>query len=452
MRTNVLGLAAAMLSAAMTTMISMPASAGFTLGTDFTYQGRLELAGDVVDGLADFQFRLFNSPEGTGQVGSTYAISEVDVNNGVFTVPVDFGSNAFNGDGRWLEIAVRSPAGSGNFVILTPRQYISATPYSILSLKPWGKNGNSTFYTDGNVGIGTTNPNGRFDVRSGNSSYWQIDSTNGDLHTNGGSDGVAGIYNDSNSTIARTELIVGGQPRLVANKFGAVGVGTTDPLRRFTVLDNNLFTARFENTHPVAAVVEFSNPTTAATWELGVVGSEHTAGMDPGAMYFFKQGAAEVAMTIGPNQRIGMGVNDPAFRLDLPNFGTVDGRARANQWVTYSSERWKENVRPIDNALDVVKQLRGVSFDWKKEHGGTHDLGFVAEEVGKVVPELVTWEADGEWAQGLAYDRITALTVEAIKEQQAQIDALQQDNDELRKQVALLMQRTAELNGAVAKR
>lgn len=174
------------------------------------------------------------------------------------------------------------------------------------------------------------------------------------------------------------------------------------------------------------------------TWEQGVAGPSIPWGMQPGSMYYHHTGDDFPAMVIAPNRCVGIGAMSPAFRLELPNIGNADGRGRANQWVTYSSMRWKENVREIDNALDTVKQLRGVSFDWKKEHGGTHDIGFVAEEVGAVVPELVTWEPDGEFAQGLAYDRITALAVEAIKEQQEQIDELRRANADLQAQIDAL--------------
>src|SRR5690606_13843836 len=71
-------------------------------------------------------------------------------------------------------------------------------------------------------------------------------------------------------------------------------------------------------------------------------------------------------------------------------------------------------------------------FTWKKPSAageerrerGKRDIGFIAEEVGKIVPELVEWEVEGKHANGLKYDRISALTVEAIKEQQRIIDQL----------------------------
>ncbi len=136
------------------------------------------------------------------------------------------------------------------------------------------------------------------------------------------------------------------------------------------------------------------------------------------------------------------------MRLDLPNIANADGRGRANAWTTYSSIRWKDNVQTLEGALDKVRQLRGVSFDWNAEHGGAHDIGFVAEEVGKVVPEIVTWENDGTWAKSLAYDRITALAVEAIKEQQRQIESLQQANADMQERIEDLMQRVAAIEAA----
>jgi hypothetical protein len=437
MKASILGLsAAALLLAAMPTL---PAFA--QVGSDFTYQGKLELSGDLVNGSADFQFRLFSSSGGGSQIGSTQNVNNVNLVDGLFTLPLNFGSDAFNGDERYLEIAVRSPADSGSFVILTPRQKLTAAPYAQFSAKPWGTSGVNTFYNTGGVGIGTSSPNGKLDVRSGGGSYWQIDNTNGDLHTNGGTDGVSGIYNDNTAAAARTEIILNGQPRLVVNKNGGVGIGTTTPLRRFTVEDGGLFTARFQNSHPIASVVEFTNTVSNTTWELGVAGPDIPFGIIPGAMYFYRSGDEfGPPMVIAPNHWIGMGMNDPGFRLDLPNFGNADGRARANAWVTYSSARWKENVQTLDGALDKIMAMRGVSFDWKPEHGGKHDIGFVAEEVGQVVPEIVSWEKDGQWAQGMSYDRVTALTVEAIKEQQIQIESLQAANAELREQLENLMQ------------
>jgi len=101
--------------------------------TGFTYQGRLADSGTPVNGNYDLQFALWNSLSGGAQVGSTQTNNSVAVSNGVFTVNLDFGANAFPGASRFLEISVR-PAGVGSFTTLTPRQPITSTPYAVRSL------------------------------------------------------------------------------------------------------------------------------------------------------------------------------------------------------------------------------------------------------------------------------------------------------------------------------
>ena len=129
----------------------------------------------------------------------------------------------------------------------------------------------------------------------------------------------------------------------------------------------------------------------------------------------------------------GFGLNNPNYRVDLPNTSSILGQGRANAWVTYSSRRWKENVQPIKDALEKVNAIQGVEFDWKKENGGAHDLGFIAEEIGKVLPEIVTYEANGIEAAAVNYDGVVPLLVEAIKELKDRVEALEAENTRLRK-------------------
>jgi hypothetical protein len=135
----------------------------------------------------------------------------------------------------------------------------------------------------------------------------------------------------------------------------------------------------------------------------------------------------------------------PQFRVDLPNVAGPGGQGRANAWTTYSSRRWKENIRPIDGALEKIAALEGVYFDWKREQGGGADIGLVAEDVGKVLPELVEWEEDGVAARSLKYDRLTAIAIEGIKAQQREIEELRAQNLALAARLAAIEDRLAEL-------
>jgi hypothetical protein len=99
--------------------------------------------------------------------------------------------------------------------------------------------------------------------------------------------------------------------------------------------------------------------------------------------------------------------------------------------TTVSDARLKDEVVTIDNALDKVKALRGVEYVWNKGgREGQKDLGFIAQEVEQVIPEIVRenemplMDDSGETYKTVDYEKVVAVLVEAIKEQQKQIDEL----------------------------
>src|SRR5260221_9474445 len=96
--------------------------------TAFTYQGRLAESGAPFSGLADMQFTLFSAPTG-GVALAASGIVSVNVTDGLFTVPLNFGAAAFPGADRFLQIATRT--NSSPFTVLSPRQLLTATPYAM---------------------------------------------------------------------------------------------------------------------------------------------------------------------------------------------------------------------------------------------------------------------------------------------------------------------------------
>ena len=107
------------------------------LSSTFTYQGQLRQGGSAVNETCDFQFTLWDAvgggspPTGGNQIGSLQPAAGVLVTEGLFTVVLGFGSDAFKGDERWLQITVRCPDGSGPYTTLSPRQRLSAAPYAL---------------------------------------------------------------------------------------------------------------------------------------------------------------------------------------------------------------------------------------------------------------------------------------------------------------------------------
>ena len=111
----------------------------------------------------------------------------------------------------------------------------------------------------------------------------------------------------------------------------------------------------------------------------------------------------------------------------IENNGTVYSSGNFN---SASDIRLKTNIKTLSNSLEKVLQMRGVEYD-RIDLGGEHQIGLIAQEVEKVIPELVFGE--GEDIRGVSYGNITALLIEAIKEQQEQINNLKQEIQNLKK-------------------
>jgi len=126
---------------------------------------------------------------------------------------------------------------------------------------------------------------------------------------------------------------------------------------------------------------------------------------------------------------VGVGEGNASHGITLPDTSDPAGKVKANAFVSYSSIRYKKDVEPLESAVKTISKLQGVSYSWKDT--GKKDFGFIAEEVGKVIPEIVEWSADPQYANTMDYTRIISFLVEAIKEQQKKIDLLAEKLDKL---------------------
>ncbi|MDX2002684.1 MAG: tail fiber domain-containing protein [Chitinophagales bacterium] len=158
------------------------------------------------------------------------------------------------------------------------------------------------------------------------------------------------------------------------------------------------------------------------------------------------------------NSTIGFSVADNTyshlFSITNAGFVTVNGSgAVSGTWAVSSDERYKKNIVAVNGALEKINKLNGVYYNYKTEEfpkknfESVRQLGFIAQQVEQVVPEVVRTYADGY--KGVAYQNLTALLVEGVKEQQGMInDNYEELKAELQKkdeQIAELMSRLTKL-------
>ncbi len=219
-----------------------------------TYQGRLLNDNVPADGIYDLQFALYDAATGGMEVGSAVNVEDVDVVEGYFTVDLDFGENAFNGDPRWLQISVRPGDSSWTYNLLQPRQRVAPTPYALQVLNgsgagggdsDWTTSGSNIYRLSGNVGIGTSSPStdldvdGRIRIRGGSPGVGKIltsDAT-GLASWKTPTGGTGGSGDDLGSHVATQNISLngnwlsgdGGDEGVYVDTDGRIGVGTKSP-------------------------------------------------------------------------------------------------------------------------------------------------------------------------------------------------------------------------------
>jgi hypothetical protein len=317
-------------------------------------------------------------------------------------------------------------------------------------------------YVHAQTGIGTTAPINKFEVVTASADPANSGATaNGNLRL-GPSSGVHVLDFGLSSTAtyawlqARSKSAYGTTYNLALNPIGGnVGIGTTNPTAKLNIVGGGVRIHNgFANNSTSRPAI---NTSTIGNYEIrGVGGGGGATQADGGDDGFLRLSAGggnssgaqssidlsgysnvadmlnNIVMRTAGTERlridnvgnIGIGNSNPTVRLQ------VNGDIIANSIAGSSDIRYKTNIRTVENALDKVKSLRGVYFNWNqkafpaKEFTDKTELGFIAQEVEKVLPEVVMKDKTSEEYRSVKYDKVVALLVEAIKEQQKQIDSL----------------------------
>lgn len=195
-----------------------------------------------------------------------------------------------------------------------------------------------------------------------------------------------------------------------------------------TFLGFNAGSGSLSNLNYATAIGADAQVATSNTVQLGRdSGADQVIAPGP---FNFRNNTLMVDPTTG---NVGIGLANPGQKLH------VNGIVRALNFTTTSDERFKTDIRTITGGLDLIRKLRGVTFFWQPEFLRTanapniRNFGFIAQEVEKVLPELVFTGPDG--TKSVAYANIVPALVEATKEQQTKIETQQQQIEALQREI-----------------
>lgn len=404
--------------AASLILVAGAAPALAQVGTAITYQGVLERNGTKVNTPADLRFTLFDAATAGNAVGSQVTRANESISNGLFNVPIDFGVNPYTSDAaHWLQIEVRFPAGSGNYVPMGARQKLTASPFSLatrgINVNPAGRVGIMTqpFDDSATLTLGTVPggfPAASLRFRGDNNRLWDVAAFSsagaafGDFTiSRSGLDFPFAIQGDTGNTLMNTAA-------------GNVGIGTTTPIVKLDVAgdvkvrtgDKLWFGAPSEGTDSMYFQRSNASPNNS-TLRLII-------GDDPSASFDSFDICRDPTVTVYSFWSTG-----DAFK---PGGGA---------WAALCDARAKHDIQPLGPTLDKVLQLHGKTFYYNdpKAKGAIDGLctGFIAQEVETVFPEWVRETPEG--LKSVSIRGFEALTVESLRDLRAEKDAQLAERD-----------------------
>ena len=308
---------------------------------------------------------------------------------------------------------------------------------------------NVTFKGTGNVGIGTTAPADKLDVNGSIRFRLNTPSFTGAIDS-GVLDFVPtsifptdpqirlaaiGTATVGSSICFQTGLSTTVAERMRITSAGNVGIGISNPVAKLDVfssgtvqtavlgrgLDGNfrLTTRQDVSTNTDGSIIGEIGVDYITTKNTAV--RFHRGGSTTGGFISFTTNDGSERMRITSAGAMGLGVTPT----------NTAGRFEAsNDIVAYSSSdrRWKTNIKNIDSPLEKISKINGVEFDWIEDepvHGNKgHDIGVIAQEIEQILPDAVQTRESG--MKAVKYEKVIPLLIEAIKEQQKQIEELKQ--------------------------
>ena len=329
--------------------------------------------------------------------------------------------------------------------------------------------------TNGNVGIGRNDPQCKLDVYGRCSAFGDSLNYDNSITIRGGTkEGGQVVLNDKQNAASsentqcwsidndenkKLRFFRNGNVPLTIDSTGNVGIGTGTPMDNLHIVDTN-------KTKPNSC----AGITIESAWTAGAT-LKFKPTYTGGSLWFVQataesagQGANRLVITSGSsiprffdgividtNNNVSIGVSRTISSPINPNRLWVGGDVAVTGTITChgttcpSDRRFKTSITPIENSLEKIASLQGVSYYWDKAKFPERNfpdgkqIGLIAQDVEMVLPEIVHTNAEGY--KSLSYDKMTAVLIEAVKSQQKVIEELKEQNKEFQKRIEALEKR-----------
>jgi hypothetical protein len=296
----------------------------------------------------------------------------------------------------------------------------------------------------GNLGIGTITPTSKLDVRGDVSIASTLgigtvidivpyDTLNsGTLSWEGSAGQLFSITNNLTTGSIYSVNDVSGIPSIDVDANGTIqlgpyggniGLGTTNPTAKLHVIGD----VRVSGVSTFVGLVELDSSLRDINGAVGAAGSVLIS-TGAGVSWSTSASVSIANTTTSDIHYVGFSpvstgtLTTLNVNTDRLQFNPSSGTLSATVFTSLSDRTQKEDIRPIENAIEIVNQLTGVRYNWKN-NTNKPSIGLIAQDVEEVIPEVVVEMADG--LKSVSYGNIVAVLIEAIKEQQVRIEELE---------------------------